>query len=163
MTLSPEATYERALRLANVSMRTIALQCRRLRSEEPEDSTFILRRWADFDFLIVALTRLRRAASIAKSLPQISAQVAGAIDKFDDALPSIKQQRDIAEHIDEYAVDSVRRHDKTVDRKQLEVGTIDEESLEWLGQKIEIAAALSASEALFAAVKSAGAAFPNGA
>jgi hypothetical protein len=32
-----EATCERARRLANLAMWTVALQCRRLREEEPED------------------------------------------------------------------------------------------------------------------------------
>ncbi len=67
------ATYERARRLANVAVWSVELQCRRLQSVEPEDATFVLRKWADFDFLVVALTRLRRAAQLAASIPELNA------------------------------------------------------------------------------------------
>ena len=60
---SPAATYERARRLANIAVWTAQLQRRRLATDEPEDSEFLFRRWADFQFLIVALTRVRRAGS----------------------------------------------------------------------------------------------------
>lgn len=109
-----DATYERAQRLANLSICTISHQCRRLCSNEPEDSKFIFRRWADFEFLIIALTRLRRAANIARSIPRISSQIAKAIDEFHNTLPIIKMQRDIAKHIDKYAVNSARRQPSRV-------------------------------------------------
>lgn len=48
------AIYERARRLANISLWAVDLQCRRLKSTEPEDTEFIFRKWADFDFLIVS-------------------------------------------------------------------------------------------------------------
>jgi hypothetical protein len=154
-----EAIYERARRLANMAMRTVALQCRRLRSHEPEDSTFILRRWADFELLVVALTRLRRAANIAKAVPEISEKLAVAICSFDASLPGVKLQRDVAEHIDEYAVDAMRRHHKAVEQKQVEVGILNDDSWEWLGCKLSIDEALSKSEALFAAIQSLGSHF----
>lgn len=78
------------------------------------------------------------------------------MDDFDAALPSLKQQRDIAEHIDDYAVDSSRRHDKSVGRMQVEVGVLEDESWTWLGQEFNIGTALSAGEALFAAITRAG-------
>lgn len=150
---TPEATYERAKRLANVALWTVSLQCRRLRSSEPEDAKFIFRRWVDFELLIVALMRLRRAASIALAVPHISAQIKAALGTFDAALPHIKKQRDVAEHFDKYAIDSDRRHDKSVWRQSLEVGIMSEDSFQWLGKELKIATALAESEALFAAIK----------
>jgi hypothetical protein len=62
---SPTATFERARRLANIAVWTAQLQRRRLFTNEPEDGVFLFRRWADFQFFIVALTRVRRAAVLA--------------------------------------------------------------------------------------------------
>jgi hypothetical protein len=44
---SPGASLERARRLANVELHAIALQRRRLATEEPEDERFVMRWWAD--------------------------------------------------------------------------------------------------------------------
>ena len=46
------AVIERAYRLANKAMFTIALQVRRLDFFEPEDETFVFRKHADWEFLI---------------------------------------------------------------------------------------------------------------
>jgi hypothetical protein len=50
-------------------MFTVALQRRRIRSKEPEDDVFVMRWWADLQFYIVALRRLRRAAELASRVP----------------------------------------------------------------------------------------------
>jgi hypothetical protein len=42
---------------------------------------------------------------------------------------------------------------------QVEVGILEDESWTWLGQKLNIGAALSAGEALFSAIERAGTAF----
>jgi hypothetical protein len=144
-------TYERARRLANQALWTIDLQRRRLNSEEPEDTEFILRKWSDFHFLIVALTRLRRAAELAAKVPTISEQMRAALKIFDAALPHLKKMRDVAEHIDDYAVDGGK--DRNISRKSLEVASSDGEKWQWLGFEIDVGMALSASAALFGALK----------
>ena len=126
---------------------------------KPEDSEFQLRRWADFDFLIVALTRLRRAANIAKKVQQISPQISAAVSAFDSALPHLKRLRDIAEHIDEYAVDAPRRHDQSIIRQHLEVGELHEETFVWLRHTLSITDAPTASKDLFQAIRKASSAF----
>jgi len=154
-TPSATATYERARRLANIAVWSIELQCRRLESAEPEDTRFVLRRWADFDYLIVALTRLRRAAQLAARIPQLQASLAAALAQFDSALPDLKQMRDVAEHIDDYALDQGRQ--KAVARQSLEVSTIEAEgpTLRWLQARLNAWETSQASQALFAAVKEA--------
>lgn len=159
---SKEATYERARRLANVAMWSIDLQCRRLRGTEPEDETFVFRKWADFDFLVVGLTRLRRAAQLAADIPGLES-VADAIADFDHALPDLKTVRDVAEHIDAYAVDkgfkSPKKNDepnkKTVVRQSLEVSTMDDDgpTLHWLDASLDARDAFRASQRLFEAIK----------
>ena len=53
--------------------------------------------------MIVALQRLRRAASISLEVPAVRDEIKNAIDAFDEALPGLARQRNAAEHFDEYA------------------------------------------------------------
>jgi hypothetical protein len=150
---SHAATYERARRLANLAVWTVALQKRRLKTNEPEDSEFIFRRWADFQFLIVALTRLRRAATLAAKAPAVAASMKTALATFDNSLPMLKRMRDIAEHFDDYAVD--RGRDRTITRASLEVGVIGDSTFEWLGQRLDTNVALAAAHQLFKEIQQA--------
>jgi hypothetical protein len=66
VTVEPERlSQDGSLAPANIANWSVHLQYRRLESSDPEDAAFVLRRWADFDFMIVALIRLRRAAQLA--------------------------------------------------------------------------------------------------
>src|SRR5215208_3762906 len=85
---SDEATIARAASLANEAVSAIALQCRRLRSTEPEDAEFAMRWWADAQLLVVMLRRLRRIAELAMKVPR----AIGDIEPYptrQDARPSI--------------------------------------------------------------------------
>lgn len=150
---SPEAIYERARRLANLAVWTVALQHRRLRTTEPEDGEFLFRRWADFQFLIVALTRCRRAAVLATKVARIEDSMKAAIQAFDAALPMLKNMRDVAEHFDDYAVDE--GWNQKVSRSSLEVGVFGEKAFEWLGYRLDADEALEAAQKLFSAIQSA--------
>jgi len=145
------ATYERARRLANQALWTIDIQRRRLNSIEPEDEKFIFRTWGDFHFLVVALTRLRRAAVLASKVPSIRPKMLIALRTFDAALPHLKEMRDVAEHIDDYAVDSGK--DRNISRKALEVARCDGETWHWLGFELDASEALLAAATLFGALK----------
>jgi hypothetical protein len=155
---SPGASLERARRLANVELHTIALQRRRLATEEPEDERFVMRWWADLQFLIVALRRFRRSVEIAARIPAIAADVTAAVAAFDRAVPSLTLMRNIGEHIDAYAIDHPKRHVKTVDRRQLEVGWWDGTTFSWLQRpdgvtcELNVDTALRAAEQLFQAL-----------
>lgn len=152
---SSAATYERARHLANVAIWSVELQYRRLRSAEPEDAVFVLRKWADFTFLVVSLSRLRRAAQLAAGVPELQPVLTEAIDQFDRALPGLNDMRNVGEHIDDYAVDQGRK--KTIARQALEVSTLEEEgpTLHWLGAKLNAPEALEVSQHLFTAIKEA--------
>jgi hypothetical protein len=147
------ATYERARRLANLAMWTISLQRRRLKSHEPEDDQFLFRRWADFQFLIVALTRLRRAATLTANLPGLKTSIQNALKDFDSKLPMLKNMRDTAEHFDDYALDKGRN--RSIKRGSLEVGAIGESDFEWLGYKLNADTAASAAQQLFKEIQQA--------
>lgn len=145
------ATYERARRLANVALWTSAIQRRRLSTEEPEDAKFPLRARVDFDLFVVALSRLRRAAVLALKVGSIKPKMKDALGKFDAAVPHLKTMRDVAEHIDDYAIDSGR--DSTISRRELEVSIRTGDTWEWLGHTIEVEKAFVAAVHLFEALK----------
>jgi hypothetical protein len=115
---SDPAILERAHSLANKAVHTVALQHRRLRGAEPEDDTFIFRWWADLQFLIVALRRLRRAAQLASHVPTVTNDIDQALRQFDRALPGLATMRNIGEHIDDYALETPRRR-HNVGRREL--------------------------------------------
>jgi hypothetical protein len=144
---SPLATHERARRLANTAVWTAQLQRRRLATDEPEDGEFLFRRWADFQFFIVALTRVRRAAVLAAKVPSISDDMQKAIKEFDATLPMLKNMRDVAEHFDDYALDKGRL--KAVRRQALEVGVIGSTIFQWLCHELNADTALKAAQNLF--------------
>lgn len=152
-TPSDAATIERAHSLANEAIHMVALQRRRLQSEEPEDETFIFRRWADFQFFIVSLRRLRQAALLAARPTAGKAAIESAISEFDDSLPDLRKMRNVGEHVDEYAVE--RGRDRSVSRRALQVGTFNATTLEWLGERLDADEALAAAERLYGAIKDA--------
>lgn len=100
---------ERMLSLCNEACFTVALQHRRLQTSEPEDDIFVFRWWADLQFLVVALRRLRRSAAIGARISSVSERINQAISSFDKRLPGLAKMRNIGEHIDDYAVDASKR------------------------------------------------------
>lgn len=150
---------EHAFSLANEAMFTVALQIRRLRSEEPEDTDFVMRWWTDLQFLIVALRRLRRTAELAARTDP-SNSLREAMADFDAQLPGLRVMRNVGEHIDAYAVDTPGRHHREVDRRQLQVGGWDGRIYRWLLDKdgewleLDVEKAKTAAEQLFEAVHS---------
>jgi hypothetical protein len=149
------AILERAKSLSNRACFTVALQRRRLRSAEPEDDTFVFRWWADLEFLVVALRRLRRAAQLATRVSNAgaAAAVVAALVDFDAAIPGLTTMRDVGEHIDDYALNDPKRHHPKVKSGQLQVGRWDGTTFAWLGHQIDVDVAFSAATKLFGAVK----------
>lgn len=147
------ATMERALRFANIAMFTIALQGRRLQSVEPEDERFVLRWWADFEFMITALRRMRRAAELAAKAQSVRVEIEAAIAAFDAAVPSLLAMRNVAEHIEDYGVDDPRRRLLDVDRGQLEVSTWGGATVQWLGREMNVGDAFAAASTLLRAMR----------
>jgi hypothetical protein len=149
------ATFERAFRPSNIAMHSVALQVRRLRSAEPEDVAFIFRKWSDFDFLVVALTRMRRSVQLACELPQVKPALESALHDFDERLPGLKRTRDVAEHVGDYALE--RGHLRSVSRFVLETYSLSARgpSLNWLGARVNASSPLRAAERLFLAMQTA--------
>ena len=74
-----------------------------------------------------------------------------AVASFDARTSSLHTMRNIGEHADEYAVDSPKRHVKTLGRKQLEVGSWDGQTFKWLQESDGTSHELNVDEALAAA------------
>lgn len=158
---SDAATLERARSLCDQALWTAALQIRRIQTREPEDDDFLFRQEADFQFLIVALRRLRRAASIASRVPEVTDLIRAALEQFDDVLPGLRTMRNIGEHIDSYAVDDPKRHDPTIDRTMLQVARWDNHNYRWLGIHLNTDAALAAGRRLYRELRQAQAAYAS--
>jgi hypothetical protein len=141
------ATYERARRLANQAVWTVSLQRRRLLSHEPDDHEFMFRKLVDFHFLTFALFRLRRTAVLAGKIPAIADAMRSSLQKFDAAIPHLKEMRDVTEHIDDYSLD--RGLNKNVTRRSLEVGVYGDTVFQWIGHELNADEALRAAQSLF--------------
>jgi hypothetical protein len=148
---SKRAKIERAFSLANEAMFTVALQVRRLRSSEPEDETFVFRWWADLQFLIVALRRLRRIANLSLKLSTWDDRLRDACRKFDATLEGLNVMRNVGEHLDDYASDAGWK--KSIGRRQLQVGSWDGTTYTWLDRKLNVDVARAATEKLFDAIR----------
>jgi hypothetical protein len=148
---SQGAILERALSLSREACYAVKLQCRRLRTEAPEDEVCLSRWWVDLHFLILVLYRLKRSASIAAKVYKIKKQVNQSIRDFDAALPNLKQMRDVIEHCEQYAFD--KGGHKNISRGQLQKGSWDGTTYQWLDYTLNIDDALAAANQLFMALK----------
>src|SRR4051794_18678258 len=99
MTRKEAALLERASRLAATDMQAVSLQRRRLGTVYDDDPDYEFAWWVDLQFLIVALSRLRRSVSIALGIPSIAENVQVMLASFDAATPNLKVMRDTGEHI----------------------------------------------------------------
>jgi len=79
--------------------------------------------------------------------------VAEELKKFDDALPKLRQLRNVGEHIDNYVMGDGR--DPKVSRNLLQVGTWDGVTYSWLGSTVNIDAAHRVATKLLASIRKA--------
>ena len=141
------ATYEDARSLANIAVWSVELQIHRLKAEETEIPDFVMQPVVDFHFLVIALTRLRKAAELAAKTTDISA----ALKEFDETLPDLKKIRNVLEHIDEYRLGEGRN--KNVKANELQTVILNHDQIFWSGYEINPVKALQASDRLFNAIK----------
>lgn len=132
------AVLGQALRRAQDARWTVALQCRRLKSEDVGERSRGLRLWADVQMLLIALRRLRRSAELAALAPGARDDLSVAIAAFDRPLP-----------------DLWRLGDMEVQFERALVAVADDWSgpvIQWPGGVLNIDDALRCSEALLAAM-----------
>jgi hypothetical protein len=124
------AVYEDARSEANIAVWAIKLQLQRLNSKENEIPDFVLQPIVDFHFLVTALTRLRKMAELVSKYSDISE----GIKKFDEALPDLKNIRNVLEHLDEYRMGKGRN--KSVSVNGLRTIMVDPNRIHWLDYEI---------------------------
>jgi hypothetical protein len=163
-TPSDAQTLERAARLASNSIFAVRLQLTRIRTSRISDDAdnAVMQRWADSEFLVIALWRLRTTAFIAASVASARDAVTAAIDAFDQQLPDLQVMRHVSQHLDDYAIDhpTRRRQRKPgstalVGRRLLEVAGLGNDEFHWLRGKLSLDDAEAAANALYAAVRKA--------
>jgi hypothetical protein len=157
--LSDTDVVERAKSLANDWMWAVSLQHDRIVNPRPQDQPFHPFGMPDFNeadvhFLAIALRRLRQAAATIEHAPRHGDRVRRAIETFDAKLPWLKRLRDVFEHLEDYAVNSDRRHTST-SRGELQVWSRGKDSMNWLGYDINWRDAHLAAQDLYKSVEAA--------
>jgi hypothetical protein len=120
---------------------------------EPDDpGDPVGRQEIDLHFLLVSLTRLRRAVGLATRIDELQDRLLGRLLEFDRRVPYLSDLRNVAEHFDEYTVGSGRN--RKVGRAQLQnwaMGTSADGQLTWtwLGRTVDTAQVHAAATDLY--------------
>jgi hypothetical protein len=137
---SQREQYDRALRLTEQQVVAVTLQVHRLHAFWTAPDRRFAESRADFEFLVSALRRLRRAAALAASIPGLAEEMGKALADFDAALPMVRRLRNISEHLDEHVFGP--------NWWELEYASRGPASFRWLGEEVSFDAAQAASVAL---------------
>ena len=143
--------YERVRHLANVAVWSINLQARRIRDSEPEDAQFVFRRWMDYHYLIIALSRLRETAQHLLSIVALKDKMQPSIEHFEAEFPWLRDLRNVVAHFDEYPIGKGKN--KELRKEGMEVATIGTDCLRWLNFEIRPEQAVKEGAALFHAIQ----------
>lgn len=112
----------------------------------------VWRQEIDLHFLLVSLTRLRRAIGLATRVGSLQEALIDRIVEFDGHVPYLPRLRNVGEHFDDYTVGKGR--DAEVRRAQLQtwsMGSDPEGHLiwNWLGEAVHLAEAHTAATDLY--------------
>lgn len=138
---------ERAKSLATEAISTIALQCRRFKSQEPEDGTFLFRREVDIRFLILAMHQLYKVAELANEDSSNVNNIQSFIHAYDREYPNLRFVRNVIMHIDEYIVGKGKNPEYSKDK--ILVSSIKDTKFDWLGQTYDVDVVLKSSESFY--------------
>lgn len=112
----------------------------------------VWRQEIDLYFLLVALTRLRRAISLAAQVVELRPRLNSRLAEFDNQVPYLSRLRNVSEHFDDYTVG--RGRDSRVRRSQLQVSSLSKDTngqlmWNWLGERVLLEAVHAAAQALY--------------
>lgn len=146
-----KALYEDARIIVNIYTLTVEMQISRVHEEVQNGEFFIMRQIVDFEFLLVALARLRRAACAIEMIPIAKGTIREAIKKYDKRLPDLMKLRNISEHYDAYLLKQGK--DKTIDRDIIRSSLLTKcrlnATFEWMGYTMNLNECMTAAEELF--------------
>ena len=147
--MNSKERLEMARGLALDAVLSVDLQKRRVYDETP-DPFYAGRWWADVQFLIIALRRLRLAAEFGA---KADSSIKRAVKDFRKNIPDLDRFRNVGEHMDHYAAGFGK--DQTVDRRQVLEGSLDVPVYRWLDRELNIDHARDEAEKLWIAVSDA--------
>jgi hypothetical protein len=160
--ITDHALVERMMTEGRTWTYAVHMQCRRVNEPlvNPKDpGSQIYRQEIDIHFLLVALTRLRRAACLAAQVEGIKPQLDEHLRVFDEKVPPLMKLRNVAEHFDDYTKDKVHCkrdecHCKKVRRHQLQTWYMGKSEADgvvfsWLGESLSVNAADQAATTLY--------------
>ena len=106
----------------------------------------------DLHFLLVALTRLRRAVGLVTRVEELRERLVDHLIQFDRNVPSLRTLRNVAEHFDDYTVGSGRV--TQVKRHQLQAWSLVDDAdrglvWRWLDHEFAIDLAIQAATQLY--------------
>ena len=160
--VTAHAGLERMRSTALDYLNAAQLQLRRLSESTSDNEPNLPWRYEwDFQWLVVPLTRLRRAIRLARKFTADDLDT--ALSDFDARVPDLIAMRNVAEHFDDYTSPDTAKRDrrtvKDVRRSQLENWSMDlaesGPAWSWLGRELNAATALEAAYDLYAALRSA--------
>jgi hypothetical protein len=110
------------------------------------------RQGIDLHFLVVALTRLRRAVGLATRVKGLQDQLIDHLVDFDQDVPALTLLRNVAEHFDDYTTGKGRNAQAR--RHQLQVWSLGDDGKRglvwrWLGVELPVEAAHAAATSLY--------------
>ena len=151
------AACDDALIVANNFVFAVVMQISRVREERADVEPFVMRPFVDLEFLLVALTRLRRAANVINLFPYTETKLSQAMEKYDKRLSGLKQLRNITEHYDDYLLKKGK--DKNIDLKTIRSGLMTKcmsyDSVEWMDFRLDLDECLAAAEELYISMSAA--------
>ena len=149
------AYYEDTRTMANNYVYAVERQISRIRELPSADESFVMRQFVDVEFLLVALTRLRRAVCALQKIPAAAEKAKLAIAQFDQRVPHVKDLRDITEHYDDYLARNGRNRRMSADRvrRGLLTKEMTQEQTQWMGYTIYFDECMEAALELFENIK----------
>jgi hypothetical protein len=143
------ALVKHAMTDADLWMVAVNMQHHRI-LEHLDDFIFAWPRRVDFQFLLVSLTRLRRAISFAAEVDQLKQALSARIVEFDGRVPFLSRLRNIGEHFDDYAAGRGRGTQVTRDQLRSSRWSDGPEAyIGWLGEEVRLAEVRAAAENLY--------------
>jgi len=141
------AVLEDARMLAIRAACSIELQIQRLNREHLEIEDFVMQPLVDFHYLLIAISRLEKAAKLASHAIDMTAP----LKQFKSQLPWLPKLRNAMEHIDDYQLGKGR--DTSIRIGDLHVFVHSTNSMNWLGIEVEYKSIVRAASSLLESIQ----------
>lgn len=153
--ITDDALVERMSSEATTWINAVQMQLRRIKQPlvDPEaPGEEVWGQAIDLHFLLVALTRLRRAVGLVTRVPELQDALIDYLVQFDREVPSLTTLRNVAEHFDDYTTGKGRASQIT--RNQLQSWSLGEGAGQtlvwrWLGVEFSVDGAHQAARLLY--------------